>query len=80
MTLKLRVEITLEIEALDFIEAAGHQKSLQAFELGLRAEYPTAVMTIKERRSPRLVSKSPTKPLQRSGVLSSYADRPRAVS
>ena len=80
MALKLRVEITLEIEAMDFIEAAEHQRTLQVFEQGLRNEYPSAVMTIKERRAPRLVSKSPTKPLQRSGLLSSYADRPRAVS
>ena len=80
MTLKLRIDISIEIEAADFIEAASHQGAMQRHVETLREEYPQAVMTIKERRGPRLTPvKRPEKP-RRSGVLQHYADRRRETA
>mgnify|MGYP001546083655 CR=1 FL=1 len=55
MTLKLRVQFTIDIEAIDFVEAAEHQRVLQGFAAKLIEDYPLAAMHIKERRLPRLV-------------------------
>ena len=60
MTLKLRTEISIEIVAEDFIEAAEHQRKLQVFMTGLLGDYPAAQMVIRERAWPRL------KPVARS--------------
>ena len=80
MTLKLRIDISIEIDAADFIEAASHQGAMQRHVETLREEYPQAVMTIKERRGPRLTPvKRPEKP-RRSGVLQHYADRRRETA
>ena len=80
MTLKLRVEISIEIEAVDFIEAAGHQGAMQRYVEDLKAAYPQAVMTIKERRGPRLTPVKRPEKLRRSGVLQHYADRRRETA
>ena len=79
MSLKLRVEITVDIEAHDFVEAAEHQSILQAYGEKLRSDYPQASITIKERRGYRLTRKKPSAPLQRSSVVKPYADRRRAA-
>lgn len=80
MTLKLRTEISIEIVAEDFIEAAEHQRRLQVFMSGLRGEYPAAEMVIRERRGPRLkpVQRSPR--LRRTRTVSPYQDLPSAAT
>jgi hypothetical protein len=80
MTLKLRIDISIEIEAADFIEAAAHQGAMQRHVESLRGEYPQVLMTIKERRGPRLTPVKRPEKLRRSGVLQHYADRRRETA
>lgn len=77
MTLKLRIDITVEIEAADFIEAAGHQGAFQHHLNALQSEYPQAAMTIRERRGPRLSPVKRSEKMRRSGALQPYAERRR---
>ena len=80
MALKLRTEISIEIEAEDFIEAAEHQRRLQVFMSGLKHDYPAAEMVIRERRGPRLrpVPRSPR--LRRTSTVTPYKDLPSAAT
>jgi hypothetical protein len=80
MGLKLRTEISIEIEAADFIEAAEHQRRLQVFMNNLRGEYPAAEMVIRERRGPRLKPVRRSERLRRSQTVSPYRDLPSAAT
>jgi hypothetical protein len=80
MTLKLRIDISVEIEAADFIEAAGHQGAFQSHLDALQIEYPQASMTIRERRGPRLTPVKRTEKLRRSGMVLPYAERRREAT
>jgi hypothetical protein len=80
MTLKLRIDISVEIDAVDFIEAAAHQGAFQAHMNALQAEYPQAAMTIRERRGPRMTPVKRSEKLRRSGVLQPYAERRRETA
>ncbi len=49
--MRLRAEMTIEIEACDFVEAADHQQKLNAALRGIKAEYPQtkfALRTVRE--------------------------------
>jgi hypothetical protein len=80
VTLKLRTEISIEIVAEDFIEAAEHQRKLQVFMTGLRGDYPDAEMVIRERRGPRLKPVTRSERLRRSRTVSHYRDLPSAAT
>ncbi|HXA37674.1 MAG TPA: hypothetical protein VNW53_01625 [Phenylobacterium sp.] len=77
MTLKLRIDISVEIEAADFIEAAAHQGAFQLHLDALQIDYPQASMTIRERRGPRLTPVKRSEKLRRSGMIQPYAERRR---
>ena len=51
--MRLRAQITIDISAEDFVEAADHQTRLAKFVEYLKAEYPEAEMIIRERRERR---------------------------
>ncbi|MEJ2817061.1 hypothetical protein [Caulobacter sp. CCG-8] len=51
--LTLRAQITIEVSALDYVEAAEHQRRAQALLEVVRAEYATAAFTFHHLR-PRL--------------------------
>lgn len=72
--MRLRVEITVDIEAKDFVEAAEHQKVLEAYQAQLRSDYPATNMVIKERRMQRLTPQKPAPPLRRLRVVKPYRD------
>lgn len=80
MALKLRTEISIEIEAEDFIEAAEHQRKLQVFMSGLQSDYPAAEMVIRERRGPRLKPVRRSQRLRRTQTVSTYKDLPSAAT
>ena len=80
MTLKLRIDISVEIEAADFIEAAGHQGVFQRHMASLQADYPHAAMTIRERRGPRMTPVKRPEKLRRSGIVEPYAERRRETA
>ncbi|HEY0438033.1 MAG TPA: hypothetical protein VGC92_15440 [Phenylobacterium sp.] len=80
MGLKLRTEISIEIEAGDFIEAAEHQRKLQVFMNSLRGDYPAAEMVIRERRGPRLKPVRRSERLRRTPSVAPYKDLPSAAT
>ena len=80
MTLKLRIDISVEIDAADFIEAAAHQSAFQSHMDALQIDYPQAAMTIRERRGPRMTPVKRTEKLRRSGVIQPYAERRRETA
>lgn len=49
--IQLRAEIIVECDAVDFVEAASHQSRLTRALAALKPEYPTATLTIRDRRS-----------------------------
>ncbi|GAA0528553.1 hypothetical protein FHS83_002323 [Rhizomicrobium palustre] len=51
--MRLRAQITIDISAEDFVEAAEHQNKLARFVESLKSEYPNAEMIIRERRERR---------------------------
>jgi hypothetical protein len=80
MTLKLRIDISVDIDAADFIEAAAHQGAFQSHMDALQIDYPQAAMIIRERRGPRMAPVKRSEKLRRSGVLQPYAERRRETA
>lgn len=50
---KLRVTISIDIDARDYLEAAEHQKKIESYLSSVQTEYPSAEILVKERRGPR---------------------------
>ncbi len=50
--MKLRAQITIELDAADYREAANHQQGLEAALTLVREAYPQAVLSLKTRRRP----------------------------
>ena len=51
--MRLRAQIVVDIDATDYIEAAGHQNILQEILQDIQARYPNASLTMRERRERR---------------------------
>jgi hypothetical protein len=49
--MRLRAVITVDIEAADYVEAAAHQRRLQALFDTVKADYPSAEFQFRERRA-----------------------------
>jgi hypothetical protein len=49
--MRLRASITVDIEAADYVEAAAHQRRLQALFDAVAAAYPGAGFEFRERRA-----------------------------
>ena len=74
MTLKLRADFVIEIEADDFVEAADHQRRLEKLWAAIRAEYEHARFSFNERRA-RSGAAARSGPRQlRTGNLHDYED------
>ena len=48
--LTLRAQITIEVSAQDYVEAAEHQRRTEALFAAVSAEYPAAAFTFHHRR------------------------------
>jgi hypothetical protein len=48
--LRLRAQITIDIEATDFVAAADHQRRVEGFIDGIREVYADTSLVLKERR------------------------------
>ncbi|MCS6625427.1 hypothetical protein N0B44_21170 [Roseibacterium beibuensis] len=76
--MKLQAIITIEIDADDFVEAADHQRRIEALMQHLRDPYPDAGLVFKERRAARRgppAANLQSRPLPRpSGKLRNYVD------
>ena len=51
--MRLRVQIIVDIDAGDYVEAAEHQNTLQRYLHNIQAQYPDASLTMRERRERR---------------------------
>lgn len=75
--MRLRAQITIDIDAADYIEAARHQERLKLVADQIRGEYAHAVLELRERRqreSGRAAAPPKTfRPY--TGKLSKYVDR-----
>jgi hypothetical protein len=70
---RLRAVISLDLDALDYREAAAHQERLEACLAEVRAQYPAATLEVRDRRAPRQIrDKGPRPFYEQSGRLSRY--------
>lgn len=51
--MRLKATITIDIDAADFVEAAGHQRRIEALLTDMREAYPAAGLDFRERRASR---------------------------
>jgi hypothetical protein len=75
--LTLRAQITIEVSALDYVEAAEHQRRAEALLEVVRAEYATAGFTFHHLR-PKLAGEA--KAGQAVGPPRRYKTRPRVLA
>lgn len=48
--MRLRAQITIDIEAADFVDAADHQRRLEQLVRSIKSEYEQAALLLRERR------------------------------
>jgi hypothetical protein len=74
--LRLRAQITIDIEAADFVAAADHQKRVESFIDGIREVYSDTNLVLKERRILAGPREPRPEPVQRraTGKLHSYPE------
>jgi hypothetical protein len=74
--LRLRAQITIDIEASDFVAAADHQRQVEDFIAKIREVYEEADLVLKERRAP-IAAASPRPPARsrkHTGALNAYQE------
>lgn len=71
--LRLKVQLELEIDADDYIQAADHQRQLEHVLADMQQLYPRARLIITERRNRGLQQDAPLNG-RPSGALNSYED------
>ena len=67
--MRLRAQMTFEFDAVDYIEAAQHQRALEEYLEHINEKYANASLTIKERRE-----RDPDR-----GTVSLYESRPLSI-
>jgi hypothetical protein len=74
--MKLRAQIMIEVEADDFMAAAGHEQAIQSIFRGLQMQYEGAQLEFREVRSKTAkdAAASLRKMKRYTGNLHSYAD------
>jgi hypothetical protein len=68
--MKLCGQISVELTVDDFVEAADHQRRLEALLATIRASYPDATLAMRERRERRALPQASPPP--RSALLRRY--------
>ena len=74
--LKLRAQITIDIEAADFVSAADHQRQVEGFIENIRQVYADTNLVLRERRVLAGPREHRPEPGQRrpTGKLNSYPE------
>jgi hypothetical protein len=73
--LRLRAQITIDIEATDFVAAADHQRQVEGFIDAIREVYSGADLAFRERRTPAGPRDADPAPRRKAtGRLNSYVD------
>jgi hypothetical protein len=57
--MKLCGQISIELTVDDFVEAADHQRRLEALLTTIRGSYPEATLAMRERRERKALSLTP---------------------
>ncbi len=75
--LRLRAQITIDIDAADFVSAAEHQRRVEGFMDQIRQAYERTDLVLKERRVLGDPSTPRPEPRQRkpTGKLNNYLER-----
>lgn len=76
MTMRLKAMFTIELEATDFVEAAGHQRVLEEKLAALRETFPGSQLRIVNARAGRRTAPSSRRALNANvtGRLNVYSD------
>lgn len=74
--MRLRAQITIEIEAEDFVCAATHQQRVEAVLAAAKGDYPQAQLEFRERRDrpARPAMPTVTRRVRPTGALAAYED------
>lgn len=76
--MRLRATIVIDIDAADFVEAAAHQRTIEAHVADLKRAYGEASLDFRESRTPRRGRRRPPTrvppPLQAAGRMRPYVD------
>lgn len=73
--MRLCGQISVELNVGDYIEAADHQKRLEAILQQVRAAYPDATLAMRERRQRKALALTRAAPRgAATGALSHYTD------
>jgi len=74
--LRLRAQITIDIEANDFVAAADHQRRVEDFITQIREVYGEAGLVLKERRAPLGASaaRPPARSRKHTGAVNAYQE------
>jgi hypothetical protein len=75
MSISLRAQVVIDLQANDFASAADHQRRIEALMADIRARYPEATLEFRERR-PRPPRALPLKGPMRhyTGAVLDYGD------
>jgi hypothetical protein len=70
---RLRATISIEVDAVDYLEAAEHQRRLESHLSSVKSDYPEAWIAVTERRRPQAASRTRPRDLTvRTGKLHAY--------
>jgi hypothetical protein len=69
--MKLCGQISIELTVDDFVEAADHQRRLEGLLGAIRASYPEATLSMRERRERKALALAPA-PLGEAAPLRRY--------
>jgi hypothetical protein len=70
---RLRATISIEVDAVDYLEAAEHQRRLETHLSSVRSDYPEASISVTERRRPAATPSIRSRELKvRTGKLHAY--------
>jgi hypothetical protein len=72
-------QISIELSAGDFVEAADHLKRLEEILGFVREAYPQATLAVRERRR-RKMQPDPQAPRVRTGALKDYLEESAALA
>ena len=73
--MKLRAQITIEVEAEDFVAAANHERAIQGIFKALQSDYQNAQLEFREVRSKAPKAGAALRKMRRyTGNLNQYVD------
>jgi hypothetical protein len=74
--MRLRAQIVIDVDADDFVQAAQHQVRIESFLRELKPDYPSVLLTFRERRAAAVAASESAAPAVKkpTGKLNVYED------